>query len=153
LAEVFLKFAACGARHRNRTRKKLVMHKLLAWLLVAIFVLPGSLALARGHSWYADEHAAGSHGIPQIARSELPREARSTLALIERGGPFPYARDGVVFGNYEHRLPYRPRGYYHEYTVKTPGARTRGARRIIAGAHGEYYYTDDHYRSFKRIRQ
>lgn len=88
-----------------------------------------------------------------IARGDLPPEARDTLRLIQTGGPFPYRRDGVAFGNREHRLPERPRGYYHEYTVTTPGARDRGARRIIAGASREYYYTDDHYRTFRRIRE
>ena len=83
--------------------------------------------------------------------AQLPPEARETLALIKKGGPFPYARDGVVFGNREGQLPPRKRGYYHEYTVKTPGARDRGARRIVVGAEGERYYTDDHYRSFRRI--
>ena len=83
--------------------------------------------------------------------ADLPQEARQTLALIRAGGPFPHARDGVVFGNREGLLPKRNRGYYREYTVKTPGARDRGARRIVAGANGELYYTDDHYRSFKRI--
>ena len=82
---------------------------------------------------------------------ELPPDARQTLALIQAGGPFPYARDGVVFGNREGRLPRQPRGYYREYTVKTPGARDRAARRIIAGRGGERYYTDDHYRTFRRI--
>ncbi|BFI96468.1 MAG: ribonuclease [Rhodanobacter sp.] len=81
----------------------------------------------------------------------LPPEARDTLALIARGGPFPHRQDGVVFGNYEHLLPEQPRGYYHEYTVDTPGARTRGTRRIITGGTppAVYYYTDDHYRSFR----
>jgi ribonuclease T1 len=81
----------------------------------------------------------------------LPPEARQTIALVRAGGPFPYARDGAIFGNRESRLPRRGRGYYHEYTVKTPGARDRGARRIIAGRGGEFYYTDDHYRTLKRI--
>ncbi len=97
----------------------------------------------------------------EIAVTALPPEARATLALIHRGGPFPYRRDGVVFGNRERRLPLRPRGYYTEYTVPTPGARDRGARRIIAGrgatgvpaTSGEYWYTDDHYRTFRRIRE
>lgn len=81
----------------------------------------------------------------------LPPEARRTLALIARGGPFPHRQDGVVFGNYEHQLPPRPRGYYHEYTVETPGAHDRGARRIIIGGNPPevYYYTNDHYRSFR----
>ena len=81
------------------------------------------------------------------------REAHQTLALIKDGGPFPYSRDGVVFGNYEKRLPLRQRGYYREYTVKTPGRHDRGARRIVTGRGNEYYYTDDHYRSFRRIRE
>ncbi|MGH8159107.1 MAG: ribonuclease domain-containing protein [Rhodanobacter sp.] len=81
----------------------------------------------------------------------LPPQARDTLALIARGGPFPHSQDGVVFGNYEHLLPEQPRGYYHEYTVETPGAGNRGARRIITGGTPPviYYYTDDHYHSFR----
>ena len=86
-----------------------------------------------------------------IAVEKLPGEARQALALIEKNGPFPYARDGVVFGNREGLLPKRERGYYREYTVKTPSAQDRGARRIVAGRAGELYYTDDHYRSFRRI--
>ena len=82
---------------------------------------------------------------------ELPVEARETLALIKAGGPFPYSKDGAVFGNREGLLPKRDRGYYREYTVKTPGAKDRGGRRIVAGRGAEYYYTADHYRSFRRI--
>lgn len=100
-------------------------------------------------------------GVPTIQAAALPGEARETLALIRRGGPFPYRKDGTVFGNFEKRLPVRPRGYYREYTVPTPGARDRGARRIVAGqggtgdvrSSGEYYYTDNHYRSFRKIRE
>jgi ribonuclease T1 len=88
-----------------------------------------------------------------ISAAELPIEARQTLALIKTGGPFPYSRDGIVFGNYEKRLPLKARGYYTEYTVKTPGRRDRGPRRIIAGEGREYYYTEDHYQSFRRIRE
>ena len=88
----------------------------------------------------------------EIGIAELPPEARATLSLIRAGGPFPYPQDGRTFGNREKRLPARERGWYREYTVKTPGARDRGARRIVAGGSGEYYYTADHYRSFKRIR-
>ena len=87
----------------------------------------------------------------EISATELPPEARQTLARIKSGGPFPYTKDGSLFGNREGLLPKRSRGYYREYTVKTPGARDRGARRIVTGIPGEYYYTDDHYRSFKRI--
>jgi ribonuclease T1 len=89
----------------------------------------------------------------EVAAAELPRQARETLALIRRGGPFPYAKDGTVFANREGRLPGQKRGYYREYTVKTPGERTRGARRIVAGAGGEYWYTEDHYATFRRIRE
>ena len=95
----------------------------------------------------------------EIAAAALPREAQATLALVKAGGPFAYPKDGSVFSNRERILPPRPRGYYREYTVPTPGARDRGARRIIAGAagdvrsSGEYYYTDDHYNSFRRIRE
>jgi guanyl-specific ribonuclease Sa len=83
----------------------------------------------------------------------LPPEAVATLEAIERGGPFPYDRDGTVFQNRERLLPERPRGYYREYTVITPGSRDRGARRIVAGGQPPeaYYYTDDHYRSFRRV--
>jgi ribonuclease T1 len=100
--------------------------------------------------------AAREHRAPKIVAvdaAELPKEARATLALIKKGGPFPYQRDGVVFGNFERRLPSKERGYYKEYTVPTPGARDRGARRIIAGATGEYFYTRDHYKTFRRIRE
>jgi len=92
-----------------------------------------------------------------VAIDELPPEAGETLARIRRGGPFRYDKGGSVFCNLEGLLPRRPRGYYTEYTVRTPGARDRGARRIVAGGNprssGEYYYTGDHYRSFRRIRE
>ena len=83
----------------------------------------------------------------------LPPEAQDTLVLIARGGPVPHRQDGVVFGNYEGLLPKQPRGYYHEYTVDTPGAHNRGTRRIITGGIPPevYYYTDDHYRSFRQF--
>ncbi|MRR50516.1 MAG: ribonuclease [Rhodocyclaceae bacterium] len=88
----------------------------------------------------------------EIARADLPPEARETLRLIEKGGPFPYSRDGITFGNYEKRLPIKARGYYREYPVPTRAQPNRGARRIIAGGSGERYYTADHYRTFQRIR-
>ncbi|MFZ6744080.1 ribonuclease domain-containing protein [Undibacterium sp. JH2W] len=101
--------------------------------------------------------AKDTAGPSQVALADLPKEAQTTLKLIKQGGPFPYDKDGVVFGNYESRLPKQKRGYYHEYTVKTPRARNRGVRRIIAGADpqasGEYYYTEDHYESFRRIKE
>lgn len=83
-----------------------------------------------------------------VAASSLPPEVVKTIALIRAGGPFPYSQDGVVFANREHRLPEHPRGYYHEYTVPTPGAPDRGARRLVTGEATEYYYTADHYATF-----
>ena len=94
--------------------------------------------------------AAHSPGYPAF----LPPEAVATLELIERGGPYPYERDGTVFQNRERRLPAQPRGYYREYTVPTPGSRDRGARRIVTGGDPPevLYYTDDHYRSFREVQ-
>ena len=116
----------------------------LALCLAAVFA--ATLALAR-------TEAAGLG----VGLEALPAEARATLDRIARGGPFPYERDGVVFGNREHMLPPRQRGYYHEYTVPTPGVKSRGARRIVCGGDpatlAECYYSDDHYRTFRRIRQ
>ncbi|MEU6355053.1 ribonuclease domain-containing protein [Streptomyces sp. NPDC047072] len=86
-----------------------------------------------------------------VQEAKLPAEARQTLRLIDRGGPFPYAKDGTVFGNFEGLLPAEKRGYYREYTVPTPGSRDRGARRIVTGEGGEFYYTDDHYDSFRAV--
>ena len=88
-----------------------------------------------------------------MAAAELPAEARETIALFRKGGPYPYAKDGAIFGNREAILPRQKRGYYREYTVKTPHERTRGARRIIAGRGGDLYYTEDHYNHFRRIRE
>jgi ribonuclease T1 len=96
--------------------------------------------------------AAGkSATMPTIAFAQLPREAQATIRLIDRGGPFPYNQDGAIFGNREGLLPPEPNGYYHEYTVDTPGSADRGARRVIGGRAGELYYTDDHYDSFRKI--
>ena len=95
----------------------------------------------------------GALGFSQgtIEKKQLPKEAIETIALIKKGGPFPHQRDGVTFSNREKLLPARERGWYREYTVKTPGERTRGARRMVTGRDGTLYYSDDHYRSFRRI--
>jgi ribonuclease T1 len=120
-----------------------LLRRLAPWL-VLFALLPGSgTLLARG----------AAPAIAEVAARDLPREARDTLALIRNGGPFPFERDGTVFQNRERLLPLRERGYYRSYTVITPGARNRGARRIVAGAGGELYYTEDHYASFRRIRE
>jgi ribonuclease T1 len=118
-----------------------------------------ALALSGWFVLAASAWARGPAPIGDVSAADLPAEARATLALIKAGGPFAHRKDGSVFGNREKLLPARSRGYYREYTVRTPGARDRGARRIIAGAAGdarspgEYYYTDDHYNSFRRIRE
>lgn len=98
-------------------------------------------------------HAQSHDKIGEVALADLPPEAQQTLRAIRQGGPFSFDRDGVVFGNYERVLPKQPRGYYHEYTVKTPGAHNRGTRRIVAGKPGEYYYSADHYKTFNQIRE
>lgn len=94
---------------------------------------------------------ANPSGLPEVKASELPAEARQTLALIARGGPYPYSRDDATFGNFERLLPRKASGYYKEYTVRTPGESDRGARRIVAGQAGDKYYTADHYNSFRFI--
>ena len=123
---------------------------LLGALVLALCMLGSAPACARGPA------VAGS-----VAVGSLPREARATYAQILAGGPYAYAKDGITFGNYEGALPKQKRGYYREFTVSTPGARNRGARRIVCGGSaGEWsrnqpaacYYTDDHYVSFRQIR-
>ncbi|MGA5704352.1 ribonuclease domain-containing protein [Peterkaempfera bronchialis] len=97
-------------------------------------------------AWHPSDPA-----IPDICGTRLPDQAHDTLALIQAGGPYPYRSDGTVFGNRERLLPRQRSGYYHEFTVRTPGSRDRGARRIITGSGGEEYWTADHYASFKEI--
>lgn len=119
---------------------------LKSWIFLLAVVLSSLNVFARD---------AASLGV--VAATDLPREAQQTLMLIKQGGPFPFAKDGVVFGNYEGILPKHRRGYYHEFTVRTPGVRTRGAKRIIVGGElvssHERYYTEDHYATFRRIRE
>ena len=138
------------------------MQKNMRWVRSALLV---ALAVAAASGWLSREAPRGaqSTGVEttapagssqwQAADAALPREARDTLRLIAAGGPFPFDRDGTVFQNREGRLPSQPRGYYREYTVITPGSGDRGARRIVTGGDPpvEFHYTDDHYRSFRRI--
>jgi ribonuclease T1 len=118
-----------------------------AGLLLAAALLCAPAAFAR----------ATPEALPDIAAADLPREGREVLAQIREGGPFRYDRDGVVFGNRERLLPAKNRGYYHEYTVHTPGTKNRGARRVVCGGPkttpDACFYTDDHYQTFKRIRE
>jgi ribonuclease T1 len=135
-------------------------HKSGICLLFALLIgIAASTQVQANHSMELAKrsHNAVTHtkirSIETIAVGALPPEAKATLKLIKRGGPFPYHKDGTVFNNREGRLPAHKRGYYREYTVKTPGRRDRGARRIIAGADGEFYYTDDHYNTFRLIKE
>jgi guanyl-specific ribonuclease Sa len=114
------------------------------WLRTAVII---GVAVAAASGWLSSRVQPGDGAVG------LPPEAVQTLRLIEAGGPFPYERDGSVFQNREGRLPQRPRGYYREYTVPTPGSPDRGARRIVSGGHPPevLYYTDDHYRSFRPL--
>jgi ribonuclease T1 len=97
-----------------------------------------------------------AEALAEVSFADLPKEAQEVYALVGKGGPFRYDRDGVVFGNREKLLPGKPHGYYHEYTVRTPGEKSRGGRRLVCGgrktAPDACYYTDDHYRSFRKIR-
>ena len=138
-----------GATATPSFRRKSMTGALLALGLAAIASF-GALAPAASQA-----KAAAGLGA-DVSLAGLPPEAQRTDQLIHSGGPFPFSRDGVVFGNYEKRLEREPRGYYHEYTVPTPGARDRGARRIICGGKqptepDACFYTEDHYNSFHRI--
>jgi ribonuclease T1 len=124
----------------------------LRLLIVAWLAIGSAFGFSFGSNAATTETKAGPR-VDQVLVANLPAEARQTLALIKTGGPFPYERDGIVFGNFEKRLPLQRRGYYREYTVKTPWRRDRGPRRIIAGQRDEYYYTDDHYRTFRQIAE
>jgi ribonuclease T1 len=128
--------------------------RIVAVVVIAMLVITLAASL---FGCSADTKASNSvdpeSGLKIVAVADLPKEAQDTLKLIDQGGPYPYSRDGVVFGNLEKILPKHDRGYYHEYTVKTPGEKDRGARRIVTGNAQERYYTDDHYKSFRRIAE
>ena len=118
--------------------------------LAAIAITGAPLAQAR------DWKGPPADGVAVTVQvTELPRQGRETYELIRQGGPFPYDKDGTVFGNRERQLPIEKRGYYREYTVATPGSRDRGARRIVCGGPPRVphacYYTADHYASFRKI--
>jgi ribonuclease T1 len=135
--------------------------KKVGLILVLTFSVVFIVAQARNNNSHHPAQATSNESSQTSARedvagdsilvAQLPPEGRDTLQLIKRGGPFPYPRDGVVFSNFERALPQQSRGYYHEYTVKTPGVSHRGARRVVCGELPECYYTADHYKSFQRI--
>ncbi|MFV0406316.1 MAG: ribonuclease domain-containing protein [Propioniciclava sp.] len=128
---------------------------MLAVLLASLMLLAGCVPLVSAPvaSVSALPSADLESGLAWVSVAELPPEAADTLTLIEVGPPYPYRADGETFGNREGLLPDRPRGYYREFTVETPGSSDRGARRIVVGERGDYYWTEDHYASFRRIRQ
>lgn len=131
-----------------RTAALQVARSLLTVSLLMVAVSQLGTAHARGLSWGASE--------PTVAAADLPAQGQRTYRLILQGGPFPYEKDGSVFGNRERLLPRERRGYYREYTVETPGSRDRGARRIVCGGRkvtqpDACYYTSDHYSSFRKI--
>jgi len=134
-----------GTRSTSQLLRALTFGVLLATLLAAPHVGCDQLTIE------LDGATSDSPGLNEVSVNDLPPEAKATLDLIDSDGPFPYDKDGSVFHNYEGLLPAEADGYYREYTVETPGASNRGARRIVAGADGESYYTDDHYESFQLI--
>lgn len=111
---------------------------------------PSTVATGGSSPGHATDPASG---LPWVDAGTLPPEAGDALRRIDAGGPFDHPQDGGTFGNFEGLLPDEPRGYYREYTVETPGSEDRGARRIVTGEQGEYYWTQDHYQSFERIRR
>ncbi len=128
------------------------MRKGVIKLVLTGLVMVATLCSGAASAKESQAYAAGT----SVALASLPPQARTTYNLVLQGGPFPYDKDGDIFGNRERQLPAQPRGYYREYTVKTPGASNRGTRRIVCGgqpvtAPQACYYTADHYASFRRI--
>ncbi|MEV7772312.1 ribonuclease [Kitasatospora sp. NPDC086791] len=107
---------------------------------------PGGGAPAAAGTWVPADPA-----LADVCRTKLPSQAQDTLGLIAKGGPYPYNRDGIVFENRESRLPKKADGYYHEFTVLTPGSNDRGTRRVVTGTAGEQYWSPDHYATFQEI--
>ena len=146
-----------------RTRRPLLALLLLGVLLAGGYLLSalrsddspsggsGPAVASASRAGSAASPGGGSDGLATVRSSDLPAQAQQVLRLIDVGGPFPYPQDGTVFGNVEGLLPAHPRGWYHEYTVPTPGSPDRGARRIVTGQDGTRFYTADHYESFARI--
>ncbi|MFV0451000.1 MAG: ribonuclease domain-containing protein [Propioniciclava sp.] len=146
-----------GRRSRGRTVSLLitllVVLVALAWSALRPAELPPAAVVPTPTSAPSRQATIDPvSGLAWIDLDDLPAQAADTLILIAEGPPYPYRADGETFGNREGLLPEESHGYYREFTVETPGSPDRGARRIVVGADGEYYWTDDHYASFRRIR-
>ena len=123
----------------------------LLWLIAALAVFMGALWQQRAENASAAPKTKSWSRVQEVIPAAERAQVLDTLALIERGGPYPFDKDGSVFSNREGQLPPHARGWYREYTVPTPGAKNRGARRVVQGREGETFYTNDHYRTFVRI--
>ena len=138
---------------RRRRRPQLALLALVLAVAVGYGVdaVHTSSSSSNSSSTSSASRTDAAPAIGTVALSSLPVQVAQTIRLIRAGGPYPYSEDGVVFDNNEHLLPAQRHGYYHEYTVTTPGASDRATRRIVTGADGAYFYTSDHYESFERV--
>ncbi|MGI8667393.1 MAG: ribonuclease domain-containing protein [Jatrophihabitans sp.] len=132
-------------------RTPLRRRPLLALLILVLLLVGGYVGRAVEGNHSANPQPAVSAAAGAVPLSGLPAQARQTVSLIQRHGPFPYSHDGIVYQNLERQLPIEPAGFYHEYTVQTPGSADRGTRRIVTGQDGRFYYTGDHYASLIQI--
>lgn len=121
-------------------------------LVILLLLLGGGYAIRALQGSNTHTGTSAPQGLRAVSLASLPTQARDTVSLIQRGGPYPYPHDGIVYQNLERQLPAEPSGYYHEYTVVTPGSSDRGTRRIVTGKDGQFYYTADHYASFVRVQ-
>jgi len=145
-----------SAGQRAKQHAKRTMTTLATGATLALALTLSGLALPDATVWARESSTAVAASLPTVPLADLPAQAQATERLVRSGGPFPYEKDGIVFGNRERLLPRQSRGYYREYTVPTPGARDRGARRLVCGGRqprnpDACFYTDDHYASFRRV--
>lgn len=148
--------AGLRAKHHAKRTIWRAMTTLATGATLALALTLSGLALPDATAWAREASTAVATSLPTVALADLPAQAQATERLVRSGGPFPQEKDGIVFGNRERLLPRQARGYYREYTVPTPGARDRGARRLVCGGRqprnpDACFYTDDHYASFRRV--